>query len=126
MSANKNIPMIDLPRVHSAYGKELNEAVQTVIDSGSYIGGPAVRRFEEEFTKYNGATCFGVGNGTDALQIALMALDIGPGDEVIVPAFTYAASAEVIGLLGATAVWCDVLPDSFNIDPPVDHTNALL
>ena len=117
MSVIKNIPMIDLPRVQSAYGKELNEAVQTVIDSGSYIGGPAVRRFEEEFTKYNGATCFGVGNGTDALQIALMALDIGPGDEVIVPAFTYAASAEVIGLLGATAVWCDVLPDSFNIDP---------
>ena len=117
MSANKNIPMIDLPRVHSAYGKELNEAVQTVIDSGSYIGGPAVRLFEEEFTKYNGAPCFGVGNGTDALQIALMALEIGPGDEVIVPAFTYAASAEVIGLLGATAVWCDVLPDSFNIDP---------
>jgi len=117
MSANKNIPMIDLPRVHSAYGKELIDAVQTVIDSGSYIGGPAVRRFEEEFNKYNEAPCFGVGNGTDALQIALMALDIGPGDEVIVPAFTYAASAEVIGLLGATAVWCDVLPDSFNIDP---------
>lgn len=117
MSHNKTIPMIDLPRVHAAYQSELDEAVFGVINSGSYIGGPAVTNFQERLTNYLQAPSFGVGNGTDALQIALMALGVGPGDEVIVPAFTYAASAEVIALLGATAVWCDVDARTFNIDP---------
>ena len=117
MSTHKNIPMIDLPRVHSAYKEELDEAISTVVNSGSYIGGSVVEEFQSTLTNFIGAPTFGVGNGTDALQIALMALGVGPGDEVIVPAFTYASSAEVIGLLGATAVWCDVQPGSFNIDP---------
>ena len=109
--------MIDLPRVHAAYQSELDEAIHGVVKSGSYIGGPAVAKFQERLTNFMKTPTFGVGNGTDALQIALMALGIGPGDEVIVPAFTYAASAEVIALLGATAVWCDVDPQTFNIDP---------
>lgn len=117
MSHNKSIPMIDLPRVHAAYQSELDAAIDGVVRSGSYIGGPAVVGFQERLTTYLQTPAFGVGNGTDALQIALMALGIGPGDEVIVPAFTYAASAEVIALLGATAVWCDVDAKTFNIDP---------
>ena len=117
MSHNKTIPMIDLPRVHAAYQSELDAAIDGVVKSGSYIGGPVVAEFRERLTSYLQTPTFGVGNGTDALQIALMALGIGPGDEVIVPAFTYAASAEVIALLGATAVWCDVDARTFNIDP---------
>lgn len=109
--------MINLPRVHSAYEQELNDAMNQVVNSGVYIGGPIVTEFQDRLGSYLKSPAFGVGNGTDALQIALMALGIGPGDEVIVPAFTYAASAEVIALLGATAVWCDVHEDTFNIDP---------
>lgn len=109
--------MIDLPRIHAEYQRELDNAVLQVIHSGQYIGGPAVASFEQSCSTFLAAPIAGVGNGTDALQIALMALGIGPGDEVIVPAFTYASSAEVIGVLGARAVWCDVLSDTFCIDP---------
>ncbi|HCP41144.1 MAG TPA: hypothetical protein DIT65_05050 [Cryomorphaceae bacterium] len=116
MSIHKTIPMIDLPRVHSTYKEELDESIGFVVNSGTYIGGSVVEEFQASLTDYLGTPTFGVGNGTDALQIALMALGIGPGDEVIVPAFTYASSAEVIGLLGATAVWCDVHTSSFNLD----------
>lgn len=108
--------MIDLPRIHAEYQRELDDAITQVVHSGQYIGGPKVKEFETAFSAFLGAEVTGVGNGTDALQIALMALGIGPGDEVIVPAFTYAASAEVIGLLGAKAVWCDVDSNDFCID----------
>lgn len=108
--------MIDLPKVHAAYQSELDEAINRVVKSGVYIGGSVVTEFQDRLSSYIQTPAFGVGNGTDALQIALMALGIGPGDEVIVPAFTYAASAEVIALLGATAVWCDVDHQTFNID----------
>lgn len=114
MSHTLNIPMIDLPRVHQPYQDELDAAILAVVHSGQYISGPVVHNFERQISSYLGAPVFGVGNGTDALQIALMALGIGPGDEVIVPAFTYAASAEVIGLLGATAIWCDIEAQTFN------------
>jgi len=90
--------------------------LERVMHSGQYIGGPECAAFEADLSKFLGAQTIGVANGTDALQIALMALGIGPGDEVIVPAFTYAASAEVIGLLGATAVWCDVDEGTFNLN----------
>lgn len=108
--------MIDLPRIHAEYQRELDDAVLSAVHSGQYIGGPKVTSFEQSCGKYLGAPIVGVGNGTDALQIALMALGIGSGDEVIVPAFTYAASAEVIALLGATAIWCDVDEHTFCID----------
>ncbi len=107
--------MIDFQRIHRPYQEELSAALERVMHSGQYIGGPESATFEADLSKYLGAQAIGVANGTDALQIALMALGIGPGDEVIVPAFTYAASAEVIGLLGATAVWCDVDDGTFNL-----------
>ena len=108
--------MLDFQRIHRPYQEELSAALERVMHSGQYIGGPESAAFEADLSKYLGAQTIGVANGTDALQIALMTLGIGPGDEVIVPAFTYAASAEVIGLLGATAVWCDVDEASFNLD----------
>lgn len=109
--------MVDLPKIHAPYQSELDKAVLAVVRSGGYIGGTVVQEFEAKASTYLGAPVIGVGSGTDALQIALMALAIKPGDEVIVPAFTYAASAEVIGLLGAVAVWCDVNESTFTIDP---------
>lgn len=111
------VPFIDLVNAQSPYEPDLVRAASEVIRSGVYIGGPAVTNFEQALGAYIQAKAVGVGNGTDALQLALMALGIGPGDEVIVPAFTYAASAEVIMLLGAIPVWCDVFPSTFNIDP---------
>ena len=117
MTMSKSIPMVDLPKIHAPYQSDLDKAVLSVVHSGGYIGGTVVQDFEARAASYLGAPVIGVGNGTDALQIALMALDIKAGDEVIVPAFTYAASAEVIGLLGAVAVWCDVNESTFTIDP---------
>src|SRR6056300_2026510 len=109
--------MLDFQRIHEPYKDSLNLAIRDVANSGQYIGGPVVQAFEKELSEFLNSNVCGVGNGTDALQIALMALGVGPGDEVVVPAFTYAASAEVIGLLGATAVWCDVDESTFTIDP---------
>jgi len=111
------IPMVDLPKIHAPYQGALDEAVLSVVHGGGYIGGPVVEAFEKQAASFLDAPIIGVGNGTDALQIALMSLGIQPGDEVIVPAFTYAASAEVIALLGAVAVWCDVNDSTFTIDP---------
>jgi len=108
--------MLDFQRIHEPYKASLDQALLDVANSGQYIGGPEVVGFESELSRFLDAGVCTVGNGTDALQIALMALGIGPGDEVVVPAFTYAASAEVIGLLGATAVWCDVHKSTFCIN----------
>lgn len=95
---------------------EVDAAIQEVIDSTAFINGPAVKEFARNLSDYMGGchviTC---ANGTDALQIALMALGLKPGDEVIVPAFTYVASAEVIGLLGLTPVMMDVDYETFNV-----------
>lgn len=110
------IKLIDLPSTHRKYQSELEEAAIKVIRNGKYIGGEVLSSFENALSQHVNASVIGVGNGTDALLVALMALGIGPGDEVIVPAFTYAASAEVILLLGATPVWCDVNSDDFNIN----------
>lgn len=112
----KKIQMVDLHGQYLKIKPEVDKGIQEVIDSCAFINGPQVKEFAEQLREYTGAkhviTC---GNGTDALQIALMALDLKPGDEVIVPAFTYVASAEVIGLLGLTPVMVDVDPDSFNV-----------
>ena len=110
------IPMVDLHGQYLKIKPEIDAALQQVIDSTAFIGGPAVTSFSENLSAYLGGnhaiTC---ANGTDALQIALMALGLLPGDEVIVPAFTYVASAEVIGLLGLTPVLVDVDPATFNL-----------
>lgn len=110
------IQMVDLKGQYMKIKPEVDAAIQDVIDNTAFINGPIVKEFAQNLSDYMGGchviTC---GNGTDALQIALMALDLKPGDEVIVPAFTYVASAEVIGLLGLTPVMVDVDYDKFNI-----------
>lgn len=112
-----NIRMVDLTAQHNKIQAELNEAIQRVIASGAFINGPEVKAFAAELEHYTGARhVIPCANGTDALQIAMMALGLKPGDEVIVPAFTYAATAEVIGLLGLTTVMVDVNPHTFNIE----------
>jgi len=93
---------------------ELREAIDRVIDSERYILGPEVSAFESEFAAYCGtAHAVGVANGTDAITIALRAMGVGPGDEVIVPSFTFYASAEAIPPTGATPVFCDIDPDTY-------------
>ncbi len=131
-STVSTIKMLDFLRIHRPYKEELSAVLERVMNSGQYIGGPDTANFEANLSEYLGAQTIGVANGTDALQIALMVLGIGPGDEVIVPAFTYAASAEVIGLLGATAIWCDVDERTFNLDIDqlatlrTPHTKAII
>ena len=111
--------MVDLHGQYLKIKADIDTALQQVIDSCAFIGGPAVNTFTCHLSDYLGGsrvtTC---ANGTDALQLALMALDLHPGDEVIVPAFTYVASAEVIALLGLTPVLVDVDPNTFNVSIP--------
>jgi UDP-2-acetamido-2-deoxy-ribo-hexuluronate aminotransferase len=112
-----NIQMVDLQSQYQRLKPEIDVAMQEVVDSAAFIKGPALKNFEANLAKYLGVKhAIGVANGTDALQIALMALGLKPGDEVIVPAFTYVATAEVIGLLGLIPVMVDVHADTFNID----------
>lgn len=113
--ANK-IQMVDLKGQYLKIKDEVDAGIQNVIDNTAFINGPIVKEFAEHLSQYMGG-CFVTpcANGTDALQIALMALDLKPGDEVIVPAFTYVASAEVIGLLGLTPVMVDVDYETFNV-----------
>lgn len=108
--------MVDLKGQYMKIKKEVDTAIQEVIDNAAFINGPAVKAFTQNLSNYmGGCHVIPCGNGTDALQIALMALGLRPGDEVIVPAFTYVASAEVIGLLGLTPVMVDVDYDTFNV-----------
>ena len=112
------IKMVDLRTQYLRIQEEIDAAIREVIDSTIFIGGPAVKKFQEGLEAYLGVKhVIPCANGTDALQIAMMALGLKPGDEVIVPAFTYVATAEVIGLLGLTPVMTDVDPDTFNITP---------
>lgn len=111
------IQMVDLFGQYSRIQKELDEAVLSAIRSCNFINGPEVKSFQKSLEKYlNIKNVIPCANGTDALQIALMSLDLKPGDEVIVPAFTYIATAEVIALLGLKPVWVDVDSNSFNIN----------
>lgn len=113
----KPIQMVDLGRQYSKIKEEVNTGIQEVIDTTSFIKGSKVKEFESELGAYlKDSYVIGCGNGTDALQIALMALDLKPGDEVIVPSFTYVATAEVIALLGLVPVMIDVDPTYFTID----------
>jgi dTDP-3-amino-3,4,6-trideoxy-alpha-D-glucose transaminase len=94
--------------------EELRAAVGRVLDSGRYILGPEVQAFEREFASYCGALhAIGVANGTDAITIALRAMGVGPGDEVVVPSFTFYASVEAIEPTGARAVFCDIDPETY-------------
>ncbi len=110
--------MVDLLGQYEKIQNEIDEAVLRAVRSGAYINGPEVETFQKDLERYlNVEHVIPCGNGTDALQIALMACGIGPGDEVITPDFTYVATAEVIGLLGARPVFVDVDPETFLLDP---------
>ncbi len=114
--ANMNIQMVDLKGQYQKIKQEIDDAVLNCIASTQFINGPQVKQFENELAEYLGVEhVVACANGTDALQIALMALGLKPGDEVIVPTFTYVATAEVIGLLQLTPVMVDVDPATFNI-----------
>lgn len=113
-----NIPFIDLQAQQRRLGDTVQEAIDKVLSHGSFILGPEVEKLENRLTaEFGGFKCVSCGNGTDALILALMALDIGPGDAVIVPAFSFIATSEAIVLVGATPVFIDVDETTFNIDP---------
>jgi UDP-2-acetamido-2-deoxy-ribo-hexuluronate aminotransferase len=111
------IEFIDLKTQQARIKDQLDVAIQRVLAHGQYILGPEVAELEEKLAAYTGAKhCITVANGTDALQIAQMALGIGPGDEVITPGFTYIATAETVALLGAKPVYVDIDPRTYNLD----------
>jgi UDP-2-acetamido-2-deoxy-ribo-hexuluronate aminotransferase len=108
---------IDLKAQYRALRPDINARIQAVLDHGQYILGPEVAELEQKLAAWVGAKhCVSVASGTDALLIALMALCVGPGDEVITSPFTFVATAEVIALVGAKPVFVDVEPDTANID----------
>lgn len=110
------MPMVDLKGQYEKVKGEILKNVESCFDHTQFINGPAVKDFEENLKTYLGVEeVISCGNGTDALQIALMALGLKPGDEVICPAFTYVATAEVIGLLNLKPIMADVCLDTFNI-----------
>ncbi len=113
----KKIQMVDLKGQYEKIKTEVDAGIQDVINSTAFINGPAVKEFQADLEKYLEVKhVIPCANGTDALQIAMMALGLKPGDEVITASFTYVATAEVIGLLGLTPVLVDVYPDTFDID----------
>lgn len=127
------VPLLDLAAQARSVEPDLREAVLRVLDSQKYILGPEVEALEQELAAFSGVKhAVAVHSGTDAILIALMALGIGPGDEVIVPPFTFFATAGCVSRVGATPVFADVRPDTFNIDPDAvqaaitTHTRAII
>ncbi len=113
-----SIQLLDLAAEHAQLQPALNEALQAVLDTAAFIQGPAVGQFAEELSQYlGGAHVVPCANGTDALTLALMSLNLPAGAEVIIPAFTYIATLEAAALLGLRPVLADVRPDTFNLDP---------
>ena len=126
-------PLVDVRAQYAPLLEEIKARIAEVLDSGTFILGPNVRAFEEEAASYLGVPdTIGVANGTDALVLALDALGIGPGDEVVCPAFTFYATAEAIARRGATPVFADIDPVTLNLDPEdvaarvTDRTKALM
>jgi UDP-2-acetamido-2-deoxy-ribo-hexuluronate aminotransferase len=112
------IQMVDLQKQYLHIRKDIDAAIQEVIDQSAFINGKAVKDFQEDLQNYLGVGhVIPCANGTDALQIAMMALGLKPGDEVIAPDFTFIATVEVVGLLGLKLVVADVDPDTFNLSP---------
>lgn len=127
------VPFIDLQRAHAPLKEELLEAFAKTIDHGGYCLGPDVEAFERDFAEVQGvAACVGVGSGTEALHLIALAMGIGPGDEVIVPAFTFIASAWFAQYVGARVVFADVDRKTYTIDPDsiekaiTDKTKAII
>jgi UDP-2-acetamido-2-deoxy-ribo-hexuluronate aminotransferase len=112
------IQFIDLAAQQHRLKAQIDAGIAKVLDHGQYILGPEVDELEERLADHTGAGfCITCANGTDALQVALMALNIGPGDEVITPGFSYFATAETVALLGARPIFVDIDPVTFNLDP---------
>lgn len=121
----KAIQMVDLKSQYEKIKPEIDAAIQSVIDSCAFIKGPKVKEFESHLAEYLGVRhVIPCGNGTDALQISMMALGLQPGDEVITSPFTFIATAEVLALLRLTPVFVDVNPDTFNLD--IDNVEAAI
>ncbi|MFC5059350.1 DegT/DnrJ/EryC1/StrS family aminotransferase [Saccharothrix xinjiangensis] len=128
-----DIPLVDLRAQHEQVADEVAEGWAEVLKTTAFIGGRQVAAFEEEFASYQGvAHCVGVGNGTDAIELALRALEVGPGDECVLPANTFIATAEAVARAGATPVLVDCVADTGLIDPSLvpaalsPRTKALL
>ena len=121
------IPLVDVKAQYAPLVPELQRAFADVLESGAFILGPNVKAFEQEAAAYLGvADSIGVANGTDAISLVLDALEIGPGDEVICPAFTFYATAEAIARRGAVPVFADIDPVTLNLDPePVAEVRPL-
>src|SRR5690349_14231485 len=108
---------IDLKTQYRRYQAEIDARIKKVLEHGQYILGPENTELEDTLAKYTGTRhCLTVASGTDSLEIALRALDIGPGDEVITVPFTWISTAEVIGLVGAKPVFVDIEPIGYNLD----------
>ena len=119
------IPFIDLAAQQARLKPAIDAAIQRVLAHGGYVMGPEVRAFEAQLATFGHAKlALSCANGTDALALPLMAWDIGPGDAVFCPAFTFAATPEIIPWTGATPVFVDIVPDTYNIDP--DHLEAAI
>ncbi|HVT58962.1 MAG TPA: DegT/DnrJ/EryC1/StrS family aminotransferase [Thermoanaerobaculia bacterium] len=117
-AGSMTVPYLDLGRSRRRIARELDERWQRVLAESAFVLGPEVREFESAFAAYLAvAECVGVANGTDGLILALRALDLAPGDEVIVPAFSFFATAEAVSLLGGRPVFADVDAATFNLDP---------
>lgn len=113
-----NVPLLDLKAQYKTIKEEVEKTVLAVMESQYFILGPEVEKLERSLSEYLGVKhAYGVSSGTDALLIALMALDIKPGDEVIVPTFSFFATAGVVSRMHAVPVFCDIDPVTFNIDP---------
>jgi len=113
-----HVPILDLTRQYETIKPEIDAAVARVLASGRFILGPEVKAFEEEVAAYCGAKhAIGVASGTDALLLSLRALGVGPGDKVIIPSFTFFATAGIVHNVGATPVFADIDPRTYNIDP---------
>lgn len=113
-----SVPLLDLKQQYTAIRQEVQSALAEVFESQKFILGPQLQALETEIAAYLGTRfAIGVGSGTDALFLSLRALGVGPGDEVIVPAFTFFATAECVSLLGATPVFSDIDASSFTLDP---------
>ncbi len=116
--SDTKIPVLDLSPQYRSLKSEIHAALDRVLESGRFIMGPDVKLFEQEVAAYLGAKhAIGVNSGTDALVIGLRALGIGPGDDVITTPFSFIATAESISIAGATPVFADIDPESFNLDP---------
>lgn len=112
------IEFVDLKKQRARIGDKIDAAIQKVLAHGQFILGPEVKQFEEAMKKFTGVKhAIACSNGTDAIALCLMALKVRPGDAILCPSFTFAATAEVVAWLGATAIFCDIDADTFNITP---------